>query len=112
MYVRVDGTPFAVPLRSNINHPHALMTDAENGCGLDYSKAVVIAKPEYIAEKKPKIRPNEYDFLRGRDFQVRNGLKKYIKEYKKARLNPHIKRYQMLCAFSTLQYFEKYIRDI
>ena len=44
--------------------------------------------------------------------ETKEDLKKYIKEYKKARLNPHIKRYQMLCAFSTLQYFEKYIRDI
>ena len=33
-----DNT-FAVPLRSNINHPYVFWTDKSNKCGLDFSKA-------------------------------------------------------------------------
>lgn len=38
----IDNITFAIPLRSNINHPHVLWTDKTNRCGLDFSKAIVV----------------------------------------------------------------------
>ena len=110
VYIRLNGVDFAVPLRSNINHPNALWTDKENRCGLDFSKAVVITKASYIDRTTvPHIRPNEFNALRGREYQAEQGLIRYINEYKKAKRRLDIPRNQTLCRFSTLQYFEEYI---
>ncbi len=108
--VTIAGVPFAVPLRSNINHPHVLWTDKAAKCGLDFSKAVVLKKPDYIdPSRKPHIRQNEFDALRGKEFLVQQRLMQYIKSYKKAKRRLDVPRNQRLCQYSTLQYFEELI---
>ena len=32
--VEIDGVQYAIPLRSEINHPHVLWTDKANHCGV------------------------------------------------------------------------------
>ena len=55
--VLIKGVLWAIPLRSHIKHGFVLWTDKNNGCGIDFTKAVVIAKPqEYISATKPHIR--------------------------------------------------------
>ena len=44
----IDGVIFAIPLRSNINHPHVHWTDKPNRCGVDFSKAIVVEDKKYI----------------------------------------------------------------
>lgn len=67
LLVDIDGVQFAIPLRSNIRHPHCYLTDPENHCGADYSKAIVLVKQTYIdTVRKPHIRQNEFDALRGK----------------------------------------------
>lgn len=44
--VEIEGHTWAIPFRSHIRHGHAFFTDRENKCGIDYSKAVVVDKPE------------------------------------------------------------------
>ena len=101
---------FAIPLRSNINHKYVLWTDKENHCGLDFSKTVVITKPEYIDNiHKPYIRPNEFNALRGKEYEIKQRLIRYIEKYKKAKSRQDIPRNKVLTNFSTLQYFEDYI---
>lgn len=109
--VMVNGVSWGIPLRSSISHPHVIWTDEENRCGLDFSKAVVITKPaKYISYVKPHIRDNEFKVLKQLDeYTVSQKLKKYIKEYKKAKKAMNVKRNRELVSFSTLQYFEKYI---
>lgn len=110
VYIQLGGTRFAVPLRSHIKHPHVLWTDKENGCGLDFSKAVVVLKDEYIDKtKKPHIRQNEYDVLRGKEHLIQQKLQQYINTYKKAKRRIDVPRNRALCQYSTLQYFEEYI---
>lgn len=109
--VIVNGVLWAIPLRSHINHPHVIWTDKENNCGIDFSKAVVVTQPgKYISGTRPHIRPEEFKVLKQIDeYRVAQRMLKYIKEYKKAKLQPQIQRNNDLLKCSTLQYFEKYI---
>ena len=109
--VELNGVTWAIPLRSHINHSHAIWTDKENGCGIDLSKAVVIEKPKkYISSEQPYIRDNEFRVLKRIDeYRVAKRLQGYIDEYKKAKQNQNIPRNRTLVKYSTLQYFEKYL---
>jgi protein AbiQ len=114
VYTEINGVQFAIPLRSNISHKeHVLWTDKKNGCGLDFSKAVVVVDEKYIdTSRKPFIRPNEFDSLRGKEYIVMQKMIKHIQQYKRAKQNQEIDRNKILCKFSTMQYFEDYISEI
>jgi protein AbiQ len=114
VYTKINELQFAVPLRSGIAHKdHVLWTNKKEGCGLDFSKAVVIIDENYInRETKPHIRQDEFDSLRGKEHIIKTKMLKHIKEYKKAKRNLNIERNKYLCAFSTMQYFEEYIERI
>lgn len=104
--VEIEGHIWAIPFRSHIRHAYAFFTDRENKCGIDYSKAVVVDRPEYIDQQtRPHLRQNEFETLRGNEFAVQKGFEKYIKLYKKAVRSGH-SRYQSLIKYSTLQNYE------
>lgn len=108
--VEIGGVTFAVPLRSHIRHPHVLWTDKANGCGLDFSKTVVLTKESYIdTTRKPHIRPVEFDALRGKEHLIEQKLLRFIRTYQKAKLRQDVPRNRLLCTYSTLQYFEEYL---
>ena len=110
VYVEINGIQYAIPLRSDIHHPHVLWTDKKNHCGVDFSKAVVITDEKYIDWlTEPHIRENEFDALRGKDYKIKIKLEKYIEEYKKAKQDMTKTINQRLVKYSTLQYFEKEI---
>lgn len=110
VYVKINGVQYAIPLRSDIHHPHVLWTDKQNHCGVDFSKAVVITDDKYIDMlTEPHIRENEFNALRGKDYKIKVKMEKYIEEYKKAKQDLNKKHYQNLVKYSTLQYFEKEI---
>lgn len=104
--VEIEGLIWAIPFRSHIRHAYAFFADRENKCGIDYSKAVVVDRPEYIDQQtRPHLRQNEFEALRGNEFAVQKGFEKYIKLYKKAVRSGH-SRYQSLIKYSTLQNYE------
>lgn len=108
--IEIDGVQFAIPLRSDIHHPHVLWTDKANHCGVDFSKAVVIMDSSFIdSDAEPYVRQNEFDALRGKDYRIKTKMEKYIADYKKAKkdLSKNVNR--ILVKYSTLQYFEKEI---
>ena len=109
--VLIDGILWAVPLRSHISHEYVIWTDKENGCGMDFSKAVVIENPaEYISTAKPYMRPAEFEVLKNINAHtIEQKMRSYIKTYKKAKQHMDISRNRNIVQFSTLQYFEKYI---
>ena len=113
-YIRVEvdlnGVTWAIPMRSNINHPHVIWTDKPNRCGIDFSKAVVVEEPkQYISGVKPHIRENEFKVLKQiSEHRIKQRLEKYIRDYQKAKENPDIPRNERLLECSTLQYFEEY----
>lgn len=106
----IDGIKYAVPMRSNINHPHSYLTDRENKCGLDFSKTIIITDEKYIDKTKtPYIRPNEFNALRGKEYRIKQKLIKYIQKYKQAKKDCSIPFAHEILSNSTLQYFEDYI---
>lgn len=108
--VEINGTIFAVPLRSNINHPFVLWTDRANKCGVDFSKTVVVNNPNFIdTQRKPHIRQNEFDALRGKEYKIRQKLLKYIEDYKQAKADLENEYNLKLYNYSTLKYFEEYL---
>lgn len=111
--VKLNRFSFAVPMRSHIKHKLVLWTDEANSCGLDFSKSIVLHDPEYInIEKIPTIRQNEFNALKGKEHIVQMKLVQYIRTYKKAKERMDVPRNKIICEYSTLQYFEKYIRFI
>lgn len=108
--VEIDGVQYAISLRSDVHHPHVFWTDKANACGVDFSKAVVIKKDDYIdSVKEPHLRQNEFDALRGKDYKIKTKMAKYIADYKKAKKDLSKPINQTLVKYSTLQYFEKEI---
>ena len=57
---------YAVPLRSDIHHPHVLWTDKENNCGVDFSKAVVIKEGNIDLTTVKKVNTAAY-----KDYEIR-----------------------------------------
>ncbi len=110
VYIEIKGVQYAIPLRSDIRHPHVLWTDKANHCGVDFSKAVVINKESYIdITAEPHLRQNEFDALRGKDYKIKTKMEQYIERYKKAKQDLSNSINQRLVKYSTLQYFEKEI---
>lgn len=107
--IKLRGLHFAIPLRSNIQHPHAFWTDKKNKCGVDFSKAVVIKNKTLEVDETTSVflRDNEHKKLKGKEHRITVMMEKYIETYRKAKLNPEDRINQMICKFSTLQYFEK-----
>lgn len=114
LLLQINGIIFAVPFRSNIPHPHALLTDPVNHCGLDFSKAVAIDdEARYIDHTRtPRIRQNEFNALKGKERVVEAKMLKYLRNYAKALERPDIPRNAMLLQCSTLQYFPHVIPKI
>lgn len=111
-HVKLDmnGVLFAIPLRSNIGHPHAFFTNKREKCGVDYSKAVVILKDSYIDnEHKVYLRQNEFNKLKGKEYRIKQQFQNYIDLYKQAKEDETVKHRDKILEFSTLQYFEEYI---
>lgn len=57
-------------------------------------------------------RQNEFNALKGKEHIVQMKLVQYIRTYKKAKERMDVPRNKIICQYSTLQYFEKYIRFI
>lgn len=109
--VEIDGVLWAIPMRSHIGHEHVIWTDKANGCGIDFSKAVAISKPDkYISTQTPYIRPNEFAVLKKiNKHTVVQKMQQYMKAYQAAKAHPEIPRNKQLINFSALQYFEEYL---
>ena len=110
LLVKINSVKFAIPLRTNIRHSYCYKfrtSDRETNSitGIDFSKAVVIEKDEYLGEET-NINDREYIELQEKTFFIIKQFKKYVNDYINYRKNGGneyvAKRYQ----FSTLKYFD------
>ena len=102
--MKVEGKTYAIPLRHHIKHPFAFYTTSE--AGLDYTKAVVIDDPDYIAPTQPIIDSSEWSIIRTNENTIFFEFRKYIKNYKRAAAHPDNPRSEIFLRYSTLKYFD------
>lgn len=103
--VEVEGSTFAIPFRSHISHKYAYWTDKDNQCGLDFTKSVVIVPSRDIDKTGVQIRQNEYNAIKGQEYEITKKFKSFLNTYRKAYKRQDIKRNRQLIENSALQYF-------
>ena len=106
----VDGVLIAVPLRSTFNkfNKYVIRIPKTTG-GLDLTKSVVITdenRGKYIdARRAPTVRRENYHYLLGKEYELEQRLKTFIKIYKK-RYETSIDDNSLL-EYCSLKYFHK-----
>ena len=103
--LKIESITFAIPFRSHIKHKYAFWTDKENGCGLDFTKAVVISSYEEIGKTNVQIRQNEFNVIKKKDYEITKKFKTFLTMYKKALYRLDVNRNRILINNSSLQYF-------
>ncbi|MGL5298809.1 MAG: type III toxin-antitoxin system TenpIN family toxin [Plesiomonas sp.] len=108
-FIETEHHIFAIPLRSNLNHPHGFKTildrETKSWNGLDYSKAIVVQEADLnTAAFKPRdIR--EYDKIQNNKDKIAAEFIQYLDEYIQAvrSQQPLDKKFR----FTALQYFHQ-----
>ena len=107
--LEVDGILFAIPFRTHIRHPYSYIfqnSSRSKDAGLDFTKAVVVMKPEFVGEDTI-IDSSEYAEFVKRQNIIAKRFDKFIKDYKKWATDPVKYRAEKIVAFSALQYFHQ-----
>jgi protein AbiQ len=106
LVLKIGNQRWGLPLRSAISHNYCHWTNRSEKCGIDYTKAVLVSRDEFIDETKvPHIRQEEFEALRGKEHSIEVGFQNYIRGYKTALEDQSRSRSALLCKYSTLQYF-------
>ncbi|EJB8530826.1 hypothetical protein MW374_004766 [Vibrio parahaemolyticus] len=86
--ITVNNLMFAIPVRSNVTHSasYILLKNTQNrrikGMGLDYSKALLIRKPEYVSDENFNLKVKDAGKkLVGKEKHVTDQFEKYVKKY-------------------------------
>ncbi len=107
--INLNGHTFALPLRSHIKHHFAYLTDKDNKCGIDFTKAVYISDSKYIDQnKRPYVRQNEFDFLEGKEYIIKKKFFEYLKKYVRAKKSFDENKMKHF-TYSTLHYFDNVV---
>ena len=104
LLIRLYGKKFAIPVRHHIRHNYSFHTIGE--AGLDYSKAIVVEKDDYILSKEVFIESREWAIIKRNENQIRYEFEKFLRQYKRALGHPENKRSQNILKYSALKYFE------
>ncbi|ABS45736.1 MULTISPECIES: type III toxin-antitoxin system TenpIN family toxin [Yersinia pseudotuberculosis complex] len=98
--VEIVGLRFGIPLRSNANHKQCYNFSGNKA--LDYSKAVLLMKDEYISDVPFKIPDEEFIIIQKKSFFITTQFTKYVVRYIEA-VKQHDKNKLKSYCFSTLQ---------
>jgi len=90
--IELNGLVFAIPVRSNIQHDASLILELNRGqntrvkgMGLDYTKAVLIRKPDHVSSEPFLLRSKEAGRkLQGKEDHVTKQFTRYVEKYIKA----------------------------
>ena len=112
LLIEVEKQKFAVPIRTHLHKTKdCYESNPKTNSGLDYTKAVVITRDDYIDSKKyPEIEHKEYNFIKFKEKEIKLAFRKFVSDYKKDFIRhqknqniPKNPRFQ----YCTLQYFKK-----
>ena len=110
--VEVENNKFAIPIRTNLHKTKdCYESNPKTNSGLDYTKAVVIARDDFIdSTKYPEIEHKEYNYIKFKEKEIKLDFTKFVADYKKDvirhRKNPKIPENPRF-RFCSLQYFLK-----
>lgn len=84
--IELNELTFGIPVRSNIRHKASYITDRSSqlgihGKGLDYSKALLLTKPEYISPLPFKINTRQHELLKDKAIFISKSFEKYVTKY-------------------------------
>ncbi len=84
--IELNDLTFAIPLRTRVNHKACFVTkkSAPFRKGLDYSKALLISKPEYVTNDSFIIPSDEHRLLIDKSYIITKEFSKYVEKYIKA----------------------------
>lgn len=101
--IELKGLQFGIPLRSTINrrNKHCFITKERKG--LDYSKAVLLAKAEYVSDVPFQIPTDELKSIRDNEHKIAQQFGKYVERYiKYAKEDPRASVLSREYLYSTL----------
>ena len=105
LMIKIDNLTFAIPIRSHLRHQYGFITNKETQAGLDYSKAIIILKPEYISDKQRiTITKKEMMTISSYKDVIIEDFKRFLHTYKRKIKN---NLSEALLRYSSLQYFHK-----
>lgn len=102
--IRIDDIEYALPIRHHFKHPYGFHTLGE--AGIDYTKAIPIIDKSFIDNSTPRIESAEWRILKRNENRIYNQFRKYLKTYKRAKLNPENERNANILRCSSLQHFD------
>ena len=105
VYLNFEGLIFALPLRSNLNHPHGFKTvfDGKVWNGVDYSKALVVNADDLEAGIFETRLPGEFKKIKENAEKIKREIFEYLTEYIEAVKGGN--KLHRKFTFTTLQYF-------
>lgn len=79
--VEFIGLRFGIPLRSHLKPCNGFITMPAESKGLDFSKAVLLSKDEYISDQQFIISRPEYLRIKDNSATIEKDFIKYVKKY-------------------------------
>lgn len=109
VHVQHGALTFALPLRSNLNHPNGFKTsfdkNAKSWNGIDYTKALVVSDADFESVAFKTRTDAEYKKIKKNSEKIKKEFFLYVTEYVTAvKTGLELDR---KFAFTTLQYFHK-----
>ena len=109
--VETESNKFAIPFRTHLHKTKdCYESNPQTNSGIDYTKAVVITKDEYLdKDRYPEIEHKEYNYIKFKEKEIKIAFTKFVKDYKKDVIrhknNPDIPENPRF-KYCTLQYFK------
>lgn len=107
IYFTHEALIFALPLRSNLNHPNGFKTlldkRSKTWNGIDYTKVLIVSEDDLMKEAFKPRDTAEYDKIQNNSEKIKTQFILYLTEYVKAVKSG--KPLDRKFTFTTLQYF-------
>lgn len=105
--IDLNGLMFGIPLRSHLNHKFGFVSERSEGVkkGLDYTKALLIQKEEYVS-RAYKIPAPEFIHINDNKEKIQEDFNKFVNRY----IEAHVKNDENILRnyrYSTLKNYHK-----